>query len=107
MPVSKAQQRATNKYKKSNYDRIELVVPKGKKEVIQAHAEAQGESVNGFIGRAIDEAMERDGPTRPQEAAGTALGVGAVSLPLEAVKTAQRAAETSKGGKAHGTTSGK
>lgn len=60
MTVSKAQQRATNKYKKSNYDRIELVVPKGKKEVIQAHAEAQGESVNGFVGRAIDEAMERD-----------------------------------------------
>lgn len=60
MPVSKAQQRATNKYKKSNYDRIELVVPKGKKEVIQVHAQAQGESVNGFIGRAIDEAMERD-----------------------------------------------
>lgn len=61
MPVSKAQQRATNKYKKSNYDRIELVVPKGKKEVIQVHAGAQGESVNGFIGRAIDETMERDG----------------------------------------------
>lgn len=29
-------------------------------EVIQAHAEAQGESVNGFINRAITETMERD-----------------------------------------------
>ncbi|MBM6851073.1 Arc family DNA-binding protein [Oscillibacter valericigenes] len=41
-------------------DRINLTVPKGKKDAIKAHAEAQGESVNGFINRAIDEAMERD-----------------------------------------------
>lgn len=27
---------------------------------IQAHAQAQGESVNGFINRAIQEAMQRD-----------------------------------------------
>lgn len=27
---------------------------------VQAHAEAQGESVNKFINRAIDETMERD-----------------------------------------------
>lgn len=60
MPVSKAQQRATNKYITSNYDRINLTVPKGRKAAIQAHAAAQGESVNAFIGRAIEEAMERD-----------------------------------------------
>ncbi len=60
MAVSKAQQRATNKYKKSNYDRLELVVPKGQKDTIKAHAEARGESVNGFINRAISETMERD-----------------------------------------------
>ena len=35
---------------------------------VQAHAEAQGESVNGFINRAISEAMERD--TAPHKAAG-------------------------------------
>ena len=61
MPVSKAQQRAVNKYMAANYDRIKLTVPKGKKETIQAHAAAQGESVNAFINRAIDEVMERDG----------------------------------------------
>ena len=44
-------------------DRINLTVPKGKKDTIKAHAEAQGESVNGFINRAIDEAMERDRQT--------------------------------------------
>lgn len=42
------------------YDRINLTVPKGKKERIQAHAEAKGKSVNGFINEAIDEKMERD-----------------------------------------------
>lgn len=30
-------------------------------ERLQAHAAAQGESVNGFINRAISETMERDG----------------------------------------------
>lgn len=58
--VSKAQQRAVHKYVKANYDRLELTVPKGKKETIKTHAEAQGQSVNGFINRAIDETMERD-----------------------------------------------
>jgi hypothetical protein len=60
MAVSKAQQAAVNKYMKANYDRINLTVPKGKKDLVQSHAEARGESVNGFINRAINETMERD-----------------------------------------------
>ena len=59
-PASKAQQRAVNKYMKNNYDRINLVVPKGKKKIIQAHAVQQGESVNAYINRAIDKAMSED-----------------------------------------------
>lgn len=58
-PASKAQQKAVNKYMKENYDRINLLLPKGKKAVIQDFAASHGESVNGFINRAIDEAMER------------------------------------------------
>lgn len=69
MAVSKAQQRATNKYISKAYDRINLTVPKGKRDTIQAYAAAQGESVNGFINRAIDHEMERDGLERPTEAA--------------------------------------
>ena len=61
MPVSKAQQRAVHKYVKSNYDRLELTVPKGKKDAIRAHAEARGESVNSFINRVVDEAMQKEG----------------------------------------------
>lgn len=60
MTVSKAQQKAQNKWISKTYDRINLTVAKGKKEIIQAHAEAHSESVNGFINRAIDEAIERD-----------------------------------------------
>jgi predicted HicB family RNase H-like nuclease len=44
-----------------NYDRVNLTMPKGRKEEIKAHAESRGESVNAFINRAIDEAMERGG----------------------------------------------
>ena len=60
MAVSKAQQKATNKYISKAYDRINLTVPKGQKAVIQAHAETRGESVNAFINRAISNQMERD-----------------------------------------------
>ena len=60
MAVSKAQQKAVSKYMKENYDVYQIRMPKGKKDVIKAHAETRGESVNAFIGRAIDETMERD-----------------------------------------------
>ena len=60
MAVSKAQQRATAKYKKDNYDRMELLLPKGQKDVIKAHAQIKGESLNGFVNEAIDEKIERD-----------------------------------------------
>lgn len=50
-----------NTWQRENVDRVNLTMPKGRKAVIQAHAEAQGESVSGFINRAILEAMERDG----------------------------------------------
>ena len=59
--VSKAQQKAVNKYVKNNYDRINVTFAKGRKEEIKAHAESHGESVNAFIVRAVNEAMERDG----------------------------------------------
>lgn len=58
--ISKAQQKAVHKYVKNNYDRLELTVPKGRKAEIKAHAEAQNESVNAFIVRAVNETIERD-----------------------------------------------
>lgn len=49
-----------NDYIARTYDRINLTVPKGQKDLIKAHAEAQGKSVNSFINEAIDEKMERE-----------------------------------------------
>lgn len=60
MPTTKAGQRAVNKYMRENYDRVNLTMPKGRKDTVQEHAARMGESVNAFINRAIDEAMERD-----------------------------------------------
>lgn len=58
--VSKAQQRAVNKYVKNNYDRINVTFIKGQKELIQAAATAAGETVNGYIKKAVEQRMERD-----------------------------------------------
>lgn len=58
--TSKAQQKAVNKYVKNNYDRFVVNMPKGNKNKIKTHAESRGESLNGFINRAIAETMERD-----------------------------------------------
>lgn len=59
MPYTEAQKKATMKYIKAAYDRIELKVPKGKKAIIQDYASQHGESVNSFINRLIDKAIEK------------------------------------------------
>lgn len=56
---SEAQKKAVAKYNAANYEQIQLRVEKGKKDEIKAFAESRGESLNGFINRAIDEAMRR------------------------------------------------
>ena len=58
--ISKAQQKAVHKYVKNNYDRLELTVPKGQKEIIKAAAENAGESLNTYVRNAINQRMERD-----------------------------------------------
>ena len=60
MPVSEARRRANDKWLKEKVEEIKFRVPKGDKEIIQAHAAKQGESVNAFLNRAVKEAMERD-----------------------------------------------
>lgn len=55
MAVSKKQQACVNRYMASHYDRINLTVPKGYKDRISDVAKANGESVNGYIKRLIDE----------------------------------------------------
>ena len=54
-----AQSKAHNNYI-AKFARLEVRTTVEQRGAIQAHAAAQGESVNGFINRAIQEAMERD-----------------------------------------------
>ncbi|MDY4007476.1 MAG: ABC transporter ATP-binding protein [Candidatus Limiplasma sp.] len=53
MPVSKAQQKAIHKYMKSAYDRMEIIIPKGQKDVLKAAARERGESLNDFTKKAL------------------------------------------------------
>lgn len=86
--------KAKNRWQKENIDRVNLTMPKGRKETIQAHAGVRGESVNGFINRAIDQTMGQDSGESPSEAAQGTSGDGMVFLPFDALKAAQEAAES-------------
>lgn len=61
--MGKTSSAVKDRYNAKVYDEIKVRVGKGRKTVIQAHAEAQSESVNSFINRAIDETIERDNAT--------------------------------------------
>ena len=58
--MGKASTKAQNKYISKVYDRINLTMPKEKKDTVQAHSAKRSERVNSFINRAIDKAIERD-----------------------------------------------
>lgn len=58
---------SVNRYKAKNYDRVNLEMPKGQKEVIKDHAEKHGEKVNQFINRAILETIERDNQSEEKD----------------------------------------
>ena len=61
LPVSEAQKKATAKFEKQKYDKVLIRLEKGNKDRIKTHAEQRGESLNGFIKRAIDETIKLDG----------------------------------------------
>lgn len=48
-----SQKEATARYNKKAYDRINVIVKKGQREVIKAYAASQGKSLNRFICDAI------------------------------------------------------
>ena len=51
--IKDSRKRAVAKYNAANYDRVELRLEKGQKDVVKAHAEDRGESLNAFVNRAI------------------------------------------------------
>lgn len=60
---SDAQKEATARYNKKAYDRIDVIVPKGKRQIIKDFAAAQGKSLNRFILDAVEEQMKKENKT--------------------------------------------
>lgn len=65
MPITEKRKETMIEYAKKNLKRIPLDVQKQTYEAIKAHAEGRGETVNGFIKRAIDETMAHDNNVGP------------------------------------------
>ena len=60
MAYSDAQKEATARYNKKAYDRIDVIVPKGQRQIIKDFAASQGKSLNRFICDAIDMQMSKE-----------------------------------------------
>lgn len=56
---SDAQKEATARYNKKAYDRIDLVVKKGQRQIIKDFAASQGKSLNRFILDAVEAEMKK------------------------------------------------
>lgn len=91
---TEAQKRAQKNYM-GKFAIARVRMEKSRYEDIQAHAAAQGESVNGFINRAIDSQMGCDTSSGPVEAPTVLSGAGIVSLTSDTIKAAREAAEAS------------
>ena len=59
MKYSEAQKEATMRYNKKAYDRINVIVKKGHRQVIKEYAASQGKSLNRFILDAIESEMNK------------------------------------------------
>ena len=56
---TEAQARAHKKYI-AQFVEVKVRMTPDRREAVRAHAESKGESLNAFINRAIDEAMEKE-----------------------------------------------
>ena len=54
MAYSEAQKKAVKKYNNKSYYENKLRVKKGKKDIIQKHAESRNETVNGMLNRLLE-----------------------------------------------------
>lgn len=59
-PRGPAATAAKNKHRDKNYDRAELTLPKGMKEVVKRVAQQQGQSFNNYIWEAVKEKVQQD-----------------------------------------------
>lgn len=47
--MAKSRSEINNNFAKKAYDNLRIVVPKGRKADVEAHAKAKGESINGLV----------------------------------------------------------
>ena len=60
MPITDAQKRAHEKYFKENYQRLTISYPKDYCEKVKEAAQTAGESLAGYVKKAIDARMESE-----------------------------------------------
>ena len=74
--ISKAQQKAVQKYVKNNYDRVVVTFPKGRRDDVKECASRAGVSMNAYIVQAVAEKMEREAaaPVAASDDAAWAVG---------------------------------
>lgn len=60
MKYSDAQKEATARYNKKAYDRINIIVRKGQRQIIKDFAASQGKSLNRFILDAVEKEMNKE-----------------------------------------------
>ena len=63
LAYSDAQKEATARYNKKAYDRIDVVVKKGQRQIIKDYAASQGKTLNRFIVDAIEYQMNKENKT--------------------------------------------
>lgn len=49
MAKTKTSAAVKNRYAAKAYDRVSLLIPKGQKQAVEAHAKGKGQSVNGLV----------------------------------------------------------
>ena len=59
MKYSDAQKEATARYNKKSYDRINIIVKKGQRQIIKDYAASQGKSLNRFICDLVEAEMKK------------------------------------------------
>ena len=83
---SDAQKEATARYNKKAYDRIDVIVKKGQRQIIKDFAASQGKSLNKFICDAIEYQMNKSKETEWTTQSGQAslgFSLAGGSLPPE------------------------
>ena len=59
MKYSDAQKEATARYNKKTYDRINIIVHKGQRQILKDYAAKQGKSLNRFILDAVEQEIAK------------------------------------------------